>query len=281
MYLVLTEQELEILELEEAYQELVDYGNCTIIVEDEIPVGSVSINNCYFENCHLTRHGSGHTVTNCYFTNTDSTEPVIEIKKMDIEYVQDMLEDMQKAPIKYFEPVKKEVPVSPYDYPWAQKKQEQEKVNAMCYGTKAPQAIRADINVAAINTGDAAAQQKQSYLRNRLERIYYAKKDDLMKTFGLVDDEAPNTFEELLARIQAGKYVIDEKDAKKRAYLGLDYLRWRDPAVKEDRAGFDAAKEELKKEKQLIEDQIAIADPAVALPLVQALETWQPSGKAN
>jgi hypothetical protein len=126
---------------------------------------------------------------------------------------------------------------------------------------------------AAMNISDTTEKDQRRHLQNRLYDIASSKKYALKKQFGLTNDDTPNTFEELLARIQGGKYVIDEKNAKRRDYNGgLGYVTWRDPAVKEDQAGYDAAKKELDAAQQKVSDDIAILPPADGLASLRAFE---------
>lgn len=104
----------------------------------------------------------------------------------------------------------------------------------------------------------AADKDQRRFLRSRLEDAFYDKKTALKKRFGLTGDERPQSFEDLLARIQAGKYVIEEKDAKKKSYDPLSWIVWRDPSIKEDQAGYDAAKAELRKAYDKAEEDIRI-----------------------
>lgn len=126
---------------------------------------------------------------------------------------------------------------------------------------------------ATINVADNAEKDQRRYLERRLSDIFYSKKNTAKKQFGLVNDDAPRTFEDLKARLDAGKYVIDEKDAKKKDWNnGLSYVEWRDPSVKQDQEGYDAWKKAAKAELTRIEDSIKIDAPADALKAVQAFE---------
>lgn len=121
--------------------------------------------------------------------------------------------------------------------------------------------------------------EQRAYLLDRLNTICWAKRDDERKPFGLVDDEAPKTIKERKERIAAGKYVFkyyrDEEDYDEdEEHYDIDRvtLRWRDPAVKEDQKGYDAAMEKLKKDMTSYRDTIRIKDADTGLAAVQEFE---------
>jgi len=113
---------------------------------------------------------------------------------------------------------------------------------------------------------------ERRFLRSRLEDAFYTKKAALKVKFGLIDDEAPASFEDFLARIQAGKYTIDDKDAKKKTWNPTAYIRWRDPSVKEDQEGYDAAKATLKAAYDKAEEDIRILTPTEGLAALRAFK---------
>jgi len=101
-----------------------------------------------------------------------------------------------------------------------------------------------------LDTRASLDMQKKQYLLNRLDNEHRKMVAPLSKTFGLSDDTPPKTPSELVERIQAGKFVIpSEEDQKKRRYYGPEdaiySFRWRDPAAKEDQAGYEAAEKAL------------------------------------
>lgn len=121
---------------------------------------------------------------------------------------------------------------------------------------------------------------KRRYLRDRLETIKYAQKRDLRKVYGLDDDEAPKTPKEMAERLASGRFVVkgaEDKDQKDIQYRWSSYIVWRDPSVKEDKAGFDAAYDELKKALKPVEDAIAIKTPAEALKALEEFEASLPN----
>lgn len=91
-------------------------------------------------------------------------------------------------------------------------------------------------------------QQQRAYVIARLQNIESEKTQEARKAFGLTDDDSPQSFNDLLARLTLGKYVYPEDKKAKDvggSYGILDYIRWRDPAVKEDEAGYDASRKQI------------------------------------
>lgn len=120
-------------------------------------------------------------------------------------------------------------------------------------------------STATVITADSIEQNQRRTLRNFAYEAYEARKTAARKQFGMMDDEAPQTMEELLARITAGKYVLPEKYKDSSAYSALSYIKWRDPAIVEDKAGYKAAKADLNAAYEKIQLRLAI------LPLQDAL----------
>lgn len=125
--------------------------------------------------------------------------------------------------------------------------------------------------IAAPADPDAA---KRCRLEYRLNDIYVTKKNELRKKFGLIDDDEPKNPKEMDERIKAGKFIIKglNDDKPRNWFCWYEALRWRDPAVKEDQDGFDAAKKDLKKAFVETQDIIAIKDPEAGLEAMKAFE---------
>lgn len=124
--------------------------------------------------------------------------------------------------------------------------------------------------------------EQRAYLLDRLSTIGWQKRDDERKPFGLKDDEEPKTIKERKERIAAGKYTfkfyVDEDgdyDEEGENYYGVGKvtLRWRDPAVKEDQKGYDAAMEKLEKDLTSYRDTIHIMDAETGLKALQEFES--------
>lgn len=114
----------------------------------------------------------------------------------------------------------------------------------------------------------------RSYFKNRIAQISNEKGYALRKQFGLQDDEAPKTMEDLVKRIQDGKYSIPKEYEGKILYDPTRYIKWRDPAVKEDQAGYDAAEYTFEKEADKARDAVMSQPFDKVAETVQALETW-------
>lgn len=137
------------------------------------------------------------------------------------------------------------------------RKEEEKKMNTI--------AMNVDVNHEAIST----IKDERDYLASRTIDIYSQKKSSLKKNYGLVDDDTPKDAEEIVARINAGKYIIEDT----KTWRGVEKtFRWRDPAMKEDKAGYDASKITLQKLLQDTRDAIYIKPSIDGLAAVQAFE---------
>jgi len=112
---------------------------------------------------------------------------------------------------------------------------------------------------------------QRQHLKYRLREVESDRKLKAKETFGLVDQESPQSFADLQARLASGMFVVNEKeDAQK--YGPFYAVRWRDPAVKEDRPGYDTWKKSEAPKRQAVSDDIAIKDPKEALESLRAYE---------
>lgn len=101
--------------------------------------------------------------------------------------------------------------------------------------------------------------QEKLHLQHRLYDVAYTKKNDLKKTFGLVDDKAPKSLKDLRARLDKGLYTFrDIVNEDSCGYHWTDLIRWRDPSVEEDQEGYDAALELVKKAELRTNDDIVV-----------------------
>lgn len=118
---------------------------------------------------------------------------------------------------------------------------------------------------------------QRHYLNDRLVRVRYNFSENAQKKFNLRDDPTPKTRKEFADRIAAGKFVIDglEKnpDGRINVYYANDFIRWRDPAMKEDLKGYDAAMASFNEKSKPVRDAIEILDPKDALKILQEFET--------
>jgi hypothetical protein len=83
-------------------------------------------------------------------------------------------------------------------------------------------------------------QDQRNHLSNRVYQIAHEHEHNLRITFHMKDDEAPTTFDELVARFKDGKVMFDKnfKTDRKFSYFPdlTRYITWRDPAVPADEA---------------------------------------------
>lgn len=142
----------------------------------------------------------------------------------------------------------------------AQNKEEKD----MCYAS-----------AATINVADNTEKDQRKYLKSRLYDAFYEKKADAKRKFGLVDDKAPANAEELIDRIKNGKFTVTPKEQRSRWEGPFEAIRWRDPSVKEDKDGYEAAKAELEKAFKEAEDVIVIKTPSEGLDAVKAFQALE------
>lgn len=88
-------------------------------------------------------------------------------------------------------------------------------------------------------------QVQMDFLRGEARNVRETLYSKLRKQFGLSGDPAPETVEDFIKRIQDGKFVLEDMYKQKRTSYVTDYISWRDPSIKRDEAGYDAAKELL------------------------------------
>lgn len=115
-------------------------------------------------------------------------------------------------------------------------------------------------------------QLQLEHFTHRLSRIKSEKHSELKRKFGLEDDDAPRSAEEIVARITAGKFIILPKELDQYTSSRFARFQWRDPSVKEDRVGYEAADKDLDAAYALAKDAVFTA-PADAAKVVQAFES--------
>jgi hypothetical protein len=120
-------------------------------------------------------------------------------------------------------------------------------------GVSVPKAIKKEQEMASyahatvVNEASIEAGQRE-FVRDTLRKAHEAKKDQFRKDFGLVDDDEPRTPADLVKRITDGQYTIDAKHVDEKTWgcqSAVGYIRWRDPKIVEDKAGYEAAKTQL------------------------------------
>lgn len=124
--------------------------------------------------------------------------------------------------------------------------------------------------------GNNPMNDQRSHLENRVYQITSAHETKLRADFHMDNDEAPESFDELVARFKDGKVQFDKniKTDRKFSYTGdlLRYLVWRDPAVPADLTGYEAANKKLRDARTMVLDDVTILEPKDALASVRAFE---------
>lgn len=122
-----------------------------------------------------------------------------------------------------------------------------------------------------LNDGVPTDQKQRDYTLGRLNEIKSLKRNEMRHEFGLMDDDAPMTFEELMARIAAGKFTFpeDKKTTRMGSWSVLEYISWRDPSVKKDEAGFDKASAKLDEAYLAARDQTVLGNSDQGLKILE------------
>jgi len=120
---------------------------------------------------------------------------------------------------------------------------------------------------------DTTDKDQRRYLLSELYDAFSAAKLALKRKFGLADDETPQTIQDAIKRIQDGLFVLPEKYKNRDSYASLSYIRWRDPKIVEDQAGYEAAKLPLKAAYTKTEREIKIFSPEKGLQAIIDFET--------
>lgn len=129
------------------------------------------------------------------------------------------------------------------------------------------------LNVVSTSANESLESSQRSYLSGRASDIYYEQNANLQRTYGLADDEYPENIGEALDRIVTGKFVISDKDRTRSTYALTDYIRFRDPAVKEDSAGYKVASEALMTKWTAVRDSAQLDPIADAKKVLQKFES--------
>jgi len=129
---------------------------------------------------------------------------------------------------------------------------------------------------------------KTNYLLGRFTFVKDKHRQELMKQFGLYGDEPPQTAQELVDRITSGKFVlptVDEENTTRKTYCWpyspAYAIKWRDPAIKEDKPGFDATEEQLKTAALDVHDVVMIKTNDEALAAIKTFESWTPTASTT
>lgn len=114
-------------------------------------------------------------------------------------------------------------------------------------------------------------QNKVEILQSALERAYYIQRTELQRKFGLLDDASPETGQEIVDRILDGKYSIKKYSTWNNNETNK--IRWHDPAVKEDRDGYNKAEKALDASFHSAQLDISIKPPMDGLAILRAFES--------
>ncbi len=134
---------------------------------------------------------------------------------------------------------------------------------------------------ATVITSDSIERDQRSFISGRLYDRLYAAKHELKRQFGLADDEAPYSVKEILERIKAGKYVLPEKWEDCSGYSLFNYIRWRDPSLKEDKDGYAEARKSLQAAYEAAEDAARLSPIPEATKAMQDFKNWKYEAKAS
>lgn len=121
---------------------------------------------------------------------------------------------------------------------------------------------------ATVVTADSIEKDQRRALTSALYSAFRDKVGAAKKQFGLTGDDAPQTMTEMVQRIQDGKFVIPEQ--YKDHCASTSFIEWRDPAIKQDKDGYKAARKELDTAYQALELKLAIIPVADGLAAVEA-----------
>lgn len=86
----------------------------------------------------------------------------------------------------------------------------------------------------------------RSALRNDLSNLYTKHDQKLLHHFHVMDDDQPDTPEEVVERIKSGKYQLRDKKDRSSFSHWTNHIRWRDPTQEKDEEGYKAAYEKMK-----------------------------------
>lgn len=131
------------------------------------------------------------------------------------------------------------------------------------------------------NPGRSTEDRQKDHLVCRLNDIKYQRREVLRTQFGLDELPRPKTPAELVEYIKTGKYVFkheedledDDFGSSEFYYSPWRYIQFRDPEVKEDRAGYEKACKALEKLYDDTKDEIIVKNPEDALAALRQFES--------
>lgn len=122
----------------------------------------------------------------------------------------------------------------------------------------------------------------RKYLNNRVQSVFWTKRNAIATQFRIHNSDTPRTYKELIDAIKNDKFTLDAKrTAAIDEYVAdedwygnaFDGIKFNLPTAP-DRDGYKAAADALEKAKTATYDVIATADPAAGLKALQDFEAW-------
>jgi hypothetical protein len=123
----------------------------------------------------------------------------------------------------------------------------QEKIGTPCEKEDTMHA-NANYAIATAMNSNTTADKQRGYFVDRLYALKSEKLDELWKQFGMSDLDLPKTPAEFVDLVKTGKYYFRKPDQEATQYEPAvyyervsSYIRFRDPLVKKDDAGYERA----------------------------------------
>lgn len=142
------------------------------------------------------------------------------------------------------------------------------KVNPWGCKTKKEEIPMSAYSSATIVTEGSIEKDQRRALSSALYTAFRVKVAAAKKQFGLTGDEYPETMTDFIARIVAGKFVIDTKYED--CFPSASYITWKDPSVVVDKAGYKAARAQLNADHNDLELKLMIIPVTDGLTAVEA-----------
>lgn len=123
---------------------------------------------------------------------------------------------------------------------------------------------------------DTQEGKAQVHVLRRANDAFLEKESELLKHYGLRNDEAPRSWNELVKRIKDGKFKIDDDHAMLKTYgSGTEYVEWRDPKIEKDHEGFEKSMDKLRKLLAETKDVIIVKSPADGLEMIEKIQNFK------
>lgn len=122
-----------------------------------------------------------------------------------------------------------------------------------------------------VNTEYDIYKDKVRYLLDYVYHIWSDKIDSARRKFGLEDDLRPTNMKEMQERIKTGKFIVWSAYSDGRC----PEIRWRDPDLKEDKAGYKDAENRIDKEKEKVDLKIRTLPIEEGYKAVEQFEQYE------